>query len=212
MVLAILFIFQMEDQLLNAIYFLFLGGAAVILVCIAAYIFPFGKNLRDNKNLQSIKAGGVDLKVNVITVFVLVGILMSSSGIYLYLRYAEMSGLQAQIYTLKNQLEDAERKSEARKSISVKLIPKFENADNVEIPAPSQDITCRYWIQGGDDEGTLCKTEINPVGGIYIKLEDITAETNIRVLKLNDRNNDNEWITQDLHPLEPIIIFKPMVQ
>jgi uncharacterized membrane protein YqjE len=47
-------------------------GLVIVMVCIGSYLFGYGKSLQDN--VQQIKALGVDMKISVITVCILVGI------------------------------------------------------------------------------------------------------------------------------------------
>lgn len=199
MVLALLSIIQIQKQMIIVISFLVIGGVIMLLICISAYIFPFGKNLRDNKILQTIKALGMDLKVNVITIFVFVAIAMSSSGIYLYDKESNMSDLRDQISNLKT------IKAEA-KSINVNLRPSFQEGESLGM-LDKDSVRCRYIILGGDTNGKPCETKLTPFGDFYIKLENITASTSISELIIMDERNENKWIARDLRLLEPIIEF-----
>ncbi len=50
------------------------AGIVVILFCIGAYFFKYGINLKDN--IQEFKMFGADLRISIVTVFVLIGLIL----------------------------------------------------------------------------------------------------------------------------------------
>lgn len=68
----------MSDLILKVV--LPTAGLIIILFCIGAYFFKYGSHLKDS--VQEIKMLGADMRISIITVFVLVGLIFVFAGTY----------------------------------------------------------------------------------------------------------------------------------
>src|ERR1051325_8809456 len=55
-------------------------GLLIILFCLGAYFFRYGTRLKES--VQEIKMFGADLRISILTVFILVGLILTFAGTY----------------------------------------------------------------------------------------------------------------------------------
>lgn len=65
-------------NLLTSSYFLPLLGMGIVVFCVLSFFFPYGEKLKGK--IQKIKGFGVDLEVSVLTLFIIIGVILSFSG------------------------------------------------------------------------------------------------------------------------------------
>lgn len=191
---------------LNFLTISFFIGIAVVLFCMLAYIFPYGERFRDKT--QKIKGFGLDLEVSVLTVFILIGFVFTFSGILLQIR-----GYDDQL----KKLEEARLERDARiahMQLDIERLQKMEihalvTLEGVDPGAFSRlsDLECEYTLSG---RGEPQKADISKGDGnsIQVTLKDVTRETHIRRLVLEDRGSNSKWEYVNFDPLQPIYNLK----
>jgi len=172
-------------------------GAVVLLACLALVFTPLGEKL---KTPQRIKGFGVDLEVSVLTVFVLIGCLLSLSTFYMQMRNFESSIASAKSESdgLKLALAQAQ-KTELYPNISLAGVDQIKDAPKLDW------FHCRYLPHGQKD---WIKADVLP--GIEtttyrVILRNITTETNIERLECSDDDPKTQrtWTKGSFYPLTP---------
>jgi hypothetical protein len=177
-------------------------GALLLLACLALVFTPLGNRL---KTPQKIKGFGVDLEVSVLTVFVLIGFILSLSTFYMQLRdyEAQLASARSQADTLRQSLAQAQK-------IEVYAYVSLEGIESVKEAPKLTDIHCSYLPHGQKDWINADVVPGKAPTNYRIILRDITPETNIESMKCADQNpqTPRSWSTGSFYPLTPSYTLK----
>lgn len=200
----------MSDLILKVL--LPLIGIIIILFCIGAFFFKYGTNIKDS--VQEIKIFGADMKISIITVFVLVGLIFVFSGTYFTIvdtnskltkllddEKKRSANFQNNILELNGQIETF--KTAQNKSLSYFL--RLGNAK--EVPDP-KNLSIFYTIFS--DEGkrrpltaTLETISDQPI--LKVTITDLQPKDYISKLVVTDRTTDQTWKKNGFFALSPQI-------
>ncbi|MCK4527567.1 hypothetical protein KAW18_09370 [candidate division WOR-3 bacterium] len=170
-------------------------GIVIIIFCVLSFFFPYGEKFVDK--IQKIKMFGVDMEVSILTLFIVVGVMMSFSGIYLHISNYEEKIKKANI-----EKEKAKFALVEAKKMEVKIVVVPEGVDE-NLPPKLADIQCEYWLPGDDKSFKADIIQGFSSNSFKIIIKDITPRTHISKLLLRDISNNTSWIIKDFMPLEP---------
>ncbi len=186
------------------------AGIVVILFCIGAYFFKYGINLKDN--IQEFKMFGADLRISIVTVFVLIGLIFIFAGTYFNIvntnstltkmlneekerskkNETELIGLQGEIKTLKLSQN--------------KTIDYYLDLDGItNFPNPN-DLKVCYMVWGDEDKEVPIKcTAItqNNQQRLQVTISDLVPGTFITAMVVQELSTGKKWIVNSFFPLSP---------
>jgi hypothetical protein len=174
-------------------------GIVVVLFSLVAFVAPFGTNLKDKT--QRIKGFGLDLEVSVLTLFVLIGLTLSLSGIYLITRdyEAKLNELSEYRVKLARAEEDFSRALAQARQFDVTALLKLEDDGNHPDPA---DLRCGLRLFIGPTRPLTVEAGIK-AGQYSVTIHSITQETVIRALECQHTKTKRQWILEQFNPLSP---------
>jgi Na+-transporting NADH:ubiquinone oxidoreductase subunit NqrC len=170
-------------------------GIVIIIFSVLSFFFPYGEKFVDK--IQKIKMFGVDMEVSILTLFIVVGVMMSFSGIYLHISNYEEKIIKANI-----EKEKAEFALAEAKKMEMKIVAVLEGVGENLIPKLA-DIQCEYWLPGDDKSFKADIIKGITSNSFKIIIKDITPRTHISKLLLRDISNNTSWIITNFMPLEP---------
>lgn len=185
-------------------------GVIIILVCIGAYFFNYGTNLKGS--IQEIKMFGADMKISIITVFVLVGLIFVFSGTYFTI--VNTNSHLTQI------LEDEKKKSTGYLQELLQLkgeIIQLQHSQNKEInyfldldgdqsKLNPQNLKIFYTLFGEEDMVKPLNGLINTTNEqqrLLVNIPDIKPGSFIRSLVVEDIATRKKWKVVNFFPLSP---------
>lgn len=184
----------------------FFIGIAVVLFCMLSFILPYGSRFREKT--QKIKGFGVDLEVSVLTVFILIGFTFAFSGIFLQFKGYDnqLSALERERLERDATISRMQRELDHMQKMEIRALVTLDDVDPKTFPRLS-DLECSYTLPGGQgpEKVDLSKGEGN---SIQITLRNITKDTHIRHLVLEDKATNIKWEYSNFEPLRPIYQLK----
>jgi hypothetical protein len=193
------------DQQQLVITILPLVGLAIIVFCILSFFFPFG--LRFKETTQTIHGFGVDLKISVLSLFLLIGTLMSCTGIFLYLtnQKKDVEDLNKTIVELKSDLKAAQVKAEESQHASLRVSLTLQGG---HLP-PFQNLECWYRVASNPDVWVQVPVT-RGLGGpdtVGITLVDIGLHDVVQQLELREQGSQRVVATAvgTIYPLQPFV-------
>jgi hypothetical protein len=183
-------------------------GLSIIVFCIASFFFPFGTQFKETK--QTIHGFGVDLEISVLSLFLLVGTLMSCTGIFLYLtnQSRDVQGLQHTIIELQSELKASKANAELAQHASLRF--------TLILPAdlhqpPIQNLECWYLLASNPDMWAQASVYrgVGDPNAIGITLSDIALHDVVQQLELREHGTQNVLASSgSIYPLQPVIQLK----
>lgn len=187
-------------------------GLIIILLCLGAYFFKYGANIKDS--VQEIKMLGADMKISIITVFVLVGLILIFAGTYFNIvntnsKLAKMlddekqksNDSQTQLFKLQGEVNSL-------KLSQNKTLNYFLDLDGVaDIPNP-KDLKVTYKLWGDEDkENVLNCSPVtqNDKQRLYVTISDLKPESFITSLMVEDIKTKHKWKVSSFYPLSSSI-------
>ena len=179
--------------------FLFpLLGVAIIVFCLLSFVFPYGERFKDK--IQKIKGFGVDLEVSVITLFILIGVILSFTSIYLQLK-----DYQNQLASAKTEVLAAQKALVQSQKMEITALVTLEGvAARNDIPK-LEEVRAEYYLSGSDEPMEAQLSKGYHENQFRVTFKDITRATHIRSLVVQDRSRDNprRWTIENFMPFEP---------
>ena len=189
-------------------------GVIIIFVCVGAYFFKYGSNLKDS--IQEIKMFGADMRISIITVFVFVGLIFIFSGTYFTIVNTNS--------TLSKILDDEKKKSAAYeleltrlqgqitalKISQNKTVAYFLDLAGIQELPDSKNLIAYYTIWGDEDKRIpLNCTPItsNEKPRLSVIIPDLDPKTFITKLVVEDIVTKKKWGTSSFFPLSPALIL-----
>lgn len=192
-------------------------GLIIILFCLGAYFFKYGNNIKDS--VQEIKMLGADMRISIITVFVLVGLILIFAGTYFNIvntnsKLAKMLDDEKQKSTdYQSQLLKLQGEVNSLKLSQNKTLNYFLDLDGVtEIPNP-KNLKVTYKLWGDEDkENVLNCSPVtqNDRQRLYVTISDLKPESFITSLMVEDIKTKHKWKISSFYPLSPSIKLTPV--
>ena len=183
----------MESVLISYVFPIL--GILILLFCIFSYFFRYGEKFKGK--VQKVKAFGVDIEVSVLSLFILIGLVFSALGVYLYLNNfdAKISNYEAQMNKIKTKLEEAEKRD-------IVLLVSLDGVSEENEPSLS-DLQCHYKcpVSRHDERADVSKGYF-PLQ-YKIHLRDIKRTTYIVKLVMEDAASGRKWMKMNFAPFEP---------
>lgn len=205
----------MPDVILKIV--LPITGLAIILFCLGAYFFKYGSRLKDN--IQEFKMFGADLKISIITVFILIGLIFTFAGTYFTIvdTNSRLAGLLE---------EERARSSQSQKIISEmqgqirrleqeqrKTINYFLDLDGItQLPNP-KDLKVSYKLWGDEDrENVLSCMPITQMGAqrLMVTIPEVNEKTFVMDMLVEDIAANRKWKISSFFPLSPSLKLTPV--
>lgn len=182
------------DTLISS-YILPIFGIGIVVFCILSFIFPYGSKFKEKT--QKIKGFGLDLEVSVLTLFIIVGVIMSFIGVYL------------QIKNYEQQLDNSRRGEEAAKIAleqarkrEITFVVTLEDVSENDMPK-LEDTQCKYLLFGSDKPVRVDVTKGYRSDQFKIILRNLKSDAHIARLELEDLFANRKWIKESFMPFEP---------
>lgn len=171
-------------------------GLLIIFFCIGSYILKYGD--RFSGKSQKIKGFGLDLEISVRAIFILTGILLLFTGVYINNKDYESSLKEANatIHAAKIALEIANKKE-------VRIVVRIDGVRGGNMP-PLDELKCKYFVPGNDIAIYADVVHGISPGTFKIILKEIASDTHISKLELEDKLNNRKWIKENFMPMEPV--------
>jgi hypothetical protein len=209
-----MFLLQIEDKFQWLYIVLPVTGILLILFCVMAYFSKIGTRMRDK--VQEFKFLGTELRISVITFFILVGLIFIFA--WVYLSYNDiLKNLKANNDTLtklnasltqsvrQKETEVSLLKTAQNKSISFNLV--LEGMEDKPL-TDAKSLTAFYRTFDNDSQIPL---DITPTGLEDKKMFKITlndVSLNTYILELVVKYKDNKWKVENFAPLSPRLTLK----
>ena len=192
-------------------------GLIIILFCIGAYFFKYGNNFKDN--VQEFKMLGADMRISIITVFVLVGLILIFAGTYFNIVDTNSK--------LAKMLDEEKKKSDSYNSQLIELngevrtlklsqnktLNYFLDLDGVtDIPNP-KNLKVTYKLWGDEDKENILNCSPvtqNDRQRLYVTINDLKPESFITSLMVEDITTKHKWKVNSFYPLSPSIKLTPV--
>ena len=190
-------------------FWLVIAGLVIIFFCLAAFFIPNIKDLITKPQEFTLDKLGVSMRVSILTVFVLMGFVLSLSSFALqwrgYVReagesaekIAELNGAVTQLRSRIMEQQEKENRSR-RFNMSILLNPKLEEPEILD----KSEWSCRYWLDksGAPPSGPITAPIDLGIGGKHLRvfLNDIAADTRLYRVELIKGNRS--WIADNFNP------------
>lgn len=182
-------------------------GIMIVVFCVLSFFFPYGERFKDK--IQRIKGFGLDLEVSVLTLFIIVGVVLSLTGIYLQVkRYEEqVKRYEEQVLSAKEEARVVREALAKAQKMRMKPLVVLEGIDARDMPKLA-DVKCEYFLFA--NEKPVAVPVENGINGnqFRLTLEDVTYDTVIRSLILKDRSTKKKWFYENFSPFEPLYTLK----
>ena len=185
-------------------------GLVIILFCLGAYFFKYGTRLKDS--IQEFKMFGADLKISILTVFILVGLILTFAGTYFTIvdTNSKLTKLleDEKTKTTSSQTKMIEMQGQltSLKLLQNKTLNYFLDLDGIsEIPNP-KNLKVSYKLWGDEDrENTLSCTPITQmnVQRLMITISDLKPESYVTALMVEDLKTGRKWKVNAFYPFSP---------
>jgi hypothetical protein len=192
-------------------------GLIIILFCIGAYFFKYGNNFKDN--VQEFKMLGADMRISIITVFVLVGLILIFAGTYFNVvntnsKLAKMlddekqksNDYQTQLFKLQGEVNTL-------KLSQNKTLNYFLDLDGVaNLPNP-KNLKVTYKLWGDEDkENVLNCSPVtqNDKQRLFVTISDLTPASFVTSLTVEDITTRHKWKVNSFFPLSPSLKLTPV--
>jgi hypothetical protein len=192
-------------------------GLIIILFCVGAYFFKYGTNLKDST--QEFKMFGADMKISIITVFVLVGLILIFAGTYFNVintnsKLAQMlDDEKKKNDTYQGQLREMQGQVNLLKLSQNKTLNYFLDLDGIAELPNTKNLKIYYKLWGDEDrENTLNCSPVttNEKQRLLITIPDIKPETFITSLVVEDIATKRKWKAISFFPLSPSLKLSPV--
>jgi len=210
-----MYFLQVNSEKIQWLYWILpIVGVLLILFCVFAYFSKIGLKVRDK--VQEFKFLGTELKISVITFFVLVGLIFIF--FWVYLSYNDLLGNLKKNNEALNQLNESLKVSVKQKETEISTMQKAQNKSisfflSLEgISGTSindlRSFTAYYRTFDKDQDFPLdiIPTGVEDRSKIKITINDITTSTFITELVV--KNATDTWLVENFAPLNPILPLK----
>ena len=195
------------NQSLN--FWLVIAGLAIIFVCLLTVFVPHIKEFITKPQEFNLSKLGVNMKVSILTVFVLMGFVLSLSSFAMQWqgygkqareadrKIAELSGT---IWNLQEQIKRKQEEETRARTFSMSILLKPNTGVNETLNR--NDWTCTYWLDKSGKPSEAVHANIDLAkNGKFLKvfLIDITPET--RLYRVELKKGNQSWEAEGINPL-----------
>lgn len=170
-------------------------GIGIILFCLLSFIFPFGRKFKNK--VQKIKGFGVDIEVSVLTLFILIGFILSFIGLFLNIKSYEDSikDMNKKILSIKTENKMLSETIKGKEKMEINVLLNLEIKDNDEPPEIDQ-LKCEYYLNvQGKKVSIECKVGDGVANDQFqITLKDITRDITIWKIVLTEKSTNKKWV------------------
>jgi len=201
----------MPDQFMKIL--LPAAGILIILFCLGAYFFKYGDRLKEN--IQEFHMFGADLKISIITVFVMVGLIFIFAGTYVNIVDAnadlktELTDQRKQNKELTGQISELSGQIKALKLSQNKTLDYFLDLDGQDNTLPDiKNLRICYKTWGAEDREVplTCKPyTFNEKQRLQVTMSDLTPGTFITAFIVKDVGTNQQWKASNFFPLSPAL-------
>lgn len=182
------------------ILFITILGFGIIIFCILSFLFPYGEKFTGK--IQKIKGFGVDLEISILTLFIIIGVILSSTGVYF-----QIKDYEKQLINAKNNEEVAKKRLAEAEKMEMRMVVSLEEVSENDMPK-LEDVKCKYFLPGSDKpiEADVIKGVSS--GSFKIIFKDVNSMTHVIKLVLEDNATNRKWVKMYFMPLEPVFLLE----
>ena len=188
----------MDSQQMVILIFPILG-VGIIIFCILKFILPYGEKFTGK--IQKIKGFGVELEISIFTLLILIGIILSLTGVFL-----EIKDYEQQLDAIKQEKEAAKFALSQANQMEMRMVVSLEGVSENDIPK-LEDIKCTYFLPGSDQHIKADVIKGVGHGTFKIILKDVTSMTHVLRLVLEDKDTNRKWEKMNFMPFEPMFLL-----
>ncbi len=160
-------------------------GFGIIIFCILSFFFPYGEKFTGK--IQKIKGFGIDLEISIFTLFILIGVILSSTGVYFKIKDYDnrLNNAKIEVLNAENELAKCEK-------MDMRMVVSLEGVSATDMPK-LEDVKCKYFLPGSDKyiEADVIKGVSR--GTFKIILKDVNSLTHVLQLVLEDNATNRKW-------------------
>lgn len=171
-------------------------GVGIIIFCILSFFLPYGEKFKGK--IQKIKGFGVDLEISIFALLIIIGIILSLTGVYL-----EIKDYEQQLNAVKKEKEAAKIALSQANQMEMRMVVSLEGVSENDIPE-LVDLNCKYFLPGSDQHIEAAVIKGVGHGTFKIILRDVTSMTHVLRLVLEDNATNRKWEKMNFMPLEPV--------
>jgi|GEM_PF-2662411 len=189
----------------NLNFWLVVAGLLIIFFCLLTVFVPRIKEFITKPQELSLSKLGIRMRVSILTVFILMGFVLSLSSFVLQWQgYAKQAKESAEVIAaLKVQLEDKENEALRSRKFDVSLLVKLDGNNAV---LKTDDWLCEYRLElpnGIPDKAVLTTAARLGNGQRFrVVLKDISSDTKVYDIKFINKTDKNQWVVPTFVPLK----------
>lgn len=176
-------------------YFLPLLGIGIVVFCILSFFFPYGEKFKGK--IQKIKGFGVDLEVSVLTLFIIIGVILSFSGVYL-----QIKDYEEQLYQVKKERDTVKERLEEATRMEIKILVTLDGVSENNMPK-LEDLQCNYLLYGEEEPVRVDVNKGYTSNQFKITLKELPCKAHIARLVVEDLSTGGKWAKKTFLPFEP---------
>jgi hypothetical protein len=192
-------------------------GMIIILLSIGAYFFKYGTRIKDC--IQEFRMFGADMRVSIITVFIVVGLILIFAGTYFTVMdmNKKLAGMleaekqktttyQGDVLQLKGQVELLKRSQD-------KTVNYFLDLDSTVENFNSGDLKIYYNLPFDDNKQRTLTCSAEPFAEkprLMVTFQDIKPGCFIDYLVVEDVKTKRRWKKEKFFPLSPSLTLTPV--
>jgi hypothetical protein len=169
-------------------------GVLVLLVCLVSLFLPFGAGLRSG--MQKIRFPGVNLEVSVLALLILIGLVMSSIGVYL-----EVQDYNGRVAAAERRAAAAQQELDQAKHMQLKALVTLEGVPPSAMPKLS-DVRSHYVSPGSEEPVEVTVTPGITENQLRIRLDNVNPTTSVQRLVVEDLTTGRMWTYENFVPFE----------
>jgi hypothetical protein len=210
----LLFFFQStptptSDLNQNLNFWLVIAGILIIFFCMLTMFVPRIKDFITKPQEFNLNPLGVSMKVSILTVFVLMGFILSLSSFVLQWRgyVTQVSESQKTIAGLKAQLDDKLAEASRSRRFDMSILIRPQAVSNGMLNSDSWSCKYRFETASGEPDKEVDTTVARGADGrsLRIFLKDVSADTRIYQITLFKKDERKTWTVANFAPLRDAV-------
>ena len=177
-------------------------GILIIILCVSSFFFPFGQRFKEGK--QVIRGFGLDLEISVLTLLLLIGFVMTFTGVFLHFSGREVAELKQDKRQLEGKLEELRDRLERAGRFTViadLILPENVNLSALQVG----NLECRF-ILFDNSEHAVAVSRGLAGNSLRVTLADFQRGDVIAHLELREHGTERViGVANNVYPLQPLL-------
>jgi hypothetical protein len=197
------------DSNQNLNFWLVIAGIAIIFFCMLMVFVPRMKDFITKPQEFNLNPIGVSMKVSILTVFVLMGFVLSLSSFVLQWRgyVTQVSESEKTIAGLKAQLDDKLTEASRSRRFDMSILIRPQTGSNETLNSDSWSCKYRFETPSGEPDKEVDATVARGADGrsLRIFLKDVSADTRVYQITLFKKDVSQTFTVANFAPLRDAV-------